>query len=288
MDRTEQGTITVDLDYTKPIRSFNKHVSSRPLLHSAVTGAGLGAAGYHGTDLAARAFLGMSLIGKDTPEKEAAWERLKASGRLKKLKIIAGVLGAGAGVAYPLINSYSSKHSFMDNIKKSLNKDKFYANNPEAWKRERDDALANPDPLNATYSPDRGATFDSGRTNYFPGNRFNKLEKISSLDHFLSENVPIRAAQNVIHRDPFLTMGQKATVNGIIGGTADGDTGLTSGEKLADSAIKVGFGAAAGFAFGKTLGTLFAFDEPEVRRMSQYGTVAGALFNSGILNKELQ
>ena len=81
-------------------------------------------------------------------------------------------------------------------------------------------------------------------------------------------------------------MGQKAAVNGIIGGTSDGESGMTSGEKLADSAIKVGFGAATGFAFGKTMGTLFALDDPQVKRLSQYGTVAGALFNSGILNKE--
>jgi hypothetical protein len=267
------------MDPRAPLRAYTKHIGSKPALASAALGAGGAAAGYFGTDLAARAFLGLSLIGKDTPEKEDKWEELKRSGRLAKLKTIAAVLGGGAGVAYPMISSYFKGHSGKDNLKKYLNTNKFERDNPSAMQLEIDEAKKNPDPLNPSYIMQPSATYQSGRT-------FSKYAS-DTLDYFMEDNIPIHQARQLVRRDPFLNMGQKATVDGIIGGTNDGDSGLTSSGTIADTAIKAGFGALTGFAFGKTIGSVFAFDDAERKRLSRTGAVAGAILNSGILSRKL-
>ena len=113
------------------------------------------------------------------------------------------------------------------------------------------------------------------------------MYKKSSLNTFFTENVPVHQARNIIHRDPFLSLGDKVTVDGIIGGTPEGDSGMTSGFSLTDTAIKAGVGAVAGFAFGKTMGNLFSLEDESIDRLSRYGGVAGAIYNTGILNGKL-
>ena len=113
------------------------------------------------------------------------------------------------------------------------------------------------------------------------------MNKIAGWDAYSSNHIPVHGAIGVIERDPFLTMGQKKTINGFIGGTPEGTSGNISGQTIANVAVKAGVGGLTGFAFGKTMGNLFALETEQINRLAQFGGVAGAIYNTGILNETI-
>ena len=273
-----------------PFKAYSKHVASRPLLDSAAHGAVGAGLGYAGGTLASRVLLGMPFqdkseeeISKMTPEQHLAYLRKKkiladnkASGKQRKAQIIGSLLGGAAGAALPLGQSLNTGISLEQNMSKALNKEEFYKDNPDVLDQERQDAR-NSTKRKTRFRP--GATpFDSGRS---------RLYKKGSWDSYTSNHIPVHVAMGVIERDPFLTLGQKKTINGFIGNTYEGDSGSISGQTIANTAVKAGIGGLAGFAFGKTLGNIFALESEQVNRLSRYGGVAGAIYNTGILKETL-
>jgi len=133
-----------------------------PVLESAVLAPAAGLTARFGTDLIARALMGMTLLGKDSDVKEAAWKRTQGSKRYGTFKNIVTGLGAAAGAAYPMMKNYRKEHSLADNASKYINRDSFYKDNPGALEREEIQAVRNPPSAAPNYMPGMG--FRSGRT----------------------------------------------------------------------------------------------------------------------------
>jgi hypothetical protein len=145
----------------KPIQAYS-HLERSPALEASVLAPAAGVAAYYGSDLVARAMIGMTLLGKDTAAKEKAYADMKEGGGYKTFRNVVTGLGAAAGAAYPMIKNYNSKRSFGDNVSKFINRDKFYKDNPEALAQENADALAGPPQAVKNYLP--GSGFASGRS----------------------------------------------------------------------------------------------------------------------------
>jgi hypothetical protein len=280
-------------DPRAPFRAYNRTVGKSPLLDAGVRGAAGAAAGYYGATALHKLLTGISTdkvsdedLAKLSPaerqkalQRNAVIDKWEKSGRIDKIKRMYALAGGGLAASTPLIQSISSHHGVKDNLSKLINKEKFFDDNPEAAQLEISEAK---DKDAIPFTAGSGG-FEAGRTRHAGRN----LYKTSALQTFFSQNVPVHQARQMIQRDPFLTLGEKTTVDGIIGGTPEGDSGMTSGASIASTALKAGVGAVGGFALGKTLGNLFALESEHIDRLSQYGGVAGAIYNTGILNRSL-
>jgi hypothetical protein len=103
---------------------------------------------------------------------------------------------------------------------------------------------------------------------------------------FNKKNIPVHQGRQLIHRDPFLTDHNKASVDYLMRNSGEGDSGSISGKDVAQTAIKAGIGLATGIAFGKTLGNLFSMGTAQTNRLSNIGAVAGAIYNTGIFSEK--
>ena len=319
-----------------PFKEYEKYVGSKPIVESALLGAGGALAGRTGADVLGRMMLGLSVVGEDDPAKEEAWLRFKNSDRYKSLKNLSTGAGLALGALYPMYKSYNGNMALGDNIKKYFNKSGFYKNNPGQLQKDVVYAKDNPPGSDLPYIPNPHA-YNSGRTinmdkigssqgdkvvriwaDYFkqmddasgltavlqsaqkeastaevPSDTMR--EQISKMFYagmdkeaffnpysntneqlqypFISPIIPVHQGIQMIERDPFLTENNKQQVQYIMSHTGEGDSGSVSGFDLADSAIKAGVGLAAGIAFGKTMGNLFALDSAKTDRHLVNGAV---------------
>jgi hypothetical protein len=138
-------------------------IQGRPVVESAVLAPLGGLIARGGSDLTARALLGLSLIGKDEATKERAFSRMKAGKGYKTFKNVLTGAGALAGAAYPMVKNYNSNVSLKENLSKYTNRDQYYKDNPGALEQEGRDAVASPNQAVDEYIPG-GAGYRSGRT----------------------------------------------------------------------------------------------------------------------------
>jgi len=144
-----------------PFKAYSA-LERSPALESAVLAPAAGLTARYGSDLVARALLGMTLLGKDSEAKEAAWRRTRNSKSYGTFKNIVTGLGAAAGAAYPMMKNYRKEHSLAGNASKYIDRDSFYKDNPDALVREEAQAFNNPPSAAPNYMPGQG--FTSGRT----------------------------------------------------------------------------------------------------------------------------
>ena len=119
-------------------------IQDRPVLESAMLAPLGGLVARGGSDLVARALLGLSMFGRGEPEKERAFARMKSGKGYKTFKNILTGLGATAGAAYPMVKTYNPKLSLSDNLSKYLDREKFYKSNPNVKDQEAISAILNP------------------------------------------------------------------------------------------------------------------------------------------------
>jgi hypothetical protein len=150
------------VNYKAPFEAYQK-LSDLPMMESAALGTAGGLGARMGSDLLARAFLGLSLIGKDTKAKEEAFARMQAGKGYNTFKNLATVLGLGAGVAYPMLKNYNSRMGLKDNLMKYIDRKGFYDRNPDQLKADADFAKQNKPNATMPYVADP-RQFRSGRS----------------------------------------------------------------------------------------------------------------------------
>jgi hypothetical protein len=102
------------------------------------------------------------------------------------------------------------------------------------------------------------------------------------VNPFAHERVPIKHTIDLLNQDPFLTVGQKDFSTHVVQGAEMDGSGLTSGKKLARSALRAGVGFGTAYAFGKTLGNVLSLPKPATERLSRVGGLAAAVVTTGI------
>jgi len=94
--------------------------------------------------------------------------------------------------------------------------------------------------------------------------------------------VPVKHSLDIIWNDQFMDGRTKITAALPFQNADEGKTGLVSEQDLARGAVRAGFGGAAGYVAGKTLGTVFGAPPPVVQTLSWTGALAGILKNTGV------
>jgi hypothetical protein len=140
-------------------------IQDRPVLESAMLAPLGGLVARGGSDLVARALLGMTMLGKGDPAKERAFARMQSGKGYKAFKNILTGLGTVAGAAYPMVKTYNPKLSLSDNLSKYWDKGQFYKDRPGVKDQEAISAILNPPQAVATGSvPSLDTPFRSGRS----------------------------------------------------------------------------------------------------------------------------
>jgi hypothetical protein len=134
-----------------------------PIAESAVLGTGGALAGYYGSDLAAKAILGLSMFGKGNAEDDATWEEVKNNPSYATFRNVLAGVGGLAGAAYPMVKSYNKNMTLGDNLSKYVNRNEFYKNNPRQLESDMLDALNNPPSAINSTSDNMHRKYDSGR-----------------------------------------------------------------------------------------------------------------------------
>jgi hypothetical protein len=257
-----------------PGKIYNQLIGNKPLLEALVLGAGGATAGYMGGKFMARKALAGVLAGKSPAEREAILRELESEDTSRFARRLGGVLGGLVGVAYPLQKAWRRKpgSTWKDQMGAML-----------STKGQEDEALyrtqqaLKPRPKKALGKK----PFVSGRT---PG--MNKYQSFEFSDPFVSERVPISYSIDLIQRDPFLSIPQKAVTTGLLEGSAGGaKAGSSSGMDLTKAAIRAGVGFGTAYAFGRAATSVLGLPLPQAKKVSQYGGLAGALVNTGIFQE---
>lgn len=271
---------------------YNKTIGSNPLLETGTLGTAGGALGYYGGGFAASKMLAMLMAGKSPEERAEAYRQLREDGTIDLIKNIGGGLGALGGVGYGLQKNIDMRNG-LSGMFDSLTSGKHWSD-PQVQDRLKAVDAARQNALKTQYS---STSYSSGRTPQTAGG-MQKEHALSDgifgmndalLDRGISsfQQIPIRQAMSTVDRDPFLSPPQKEIVNTVLSSTSDGDSGVTTGKSLMQSALQLGVGATAGYLFGRAAGSLFSLPPAVTDRLSTSGAVAGALVNTGIFSELL-
>jgi hypothetical protein len=90
---------------------------------------------------------------------------------------------------------------------------------------------------------------------------------------------------DLINQDPFLKPPAKGAAGFIVEGAAPGGSGLVSGRDIMRSAIHAGAGYVGAYLFGKAIGSIVGLPPDVVEDISKKGGIAGAVLNTGVLEK---
>lgn len=219
-----------------------------------LAGAAGGAAGYYGSKALSNFIISLLFANKSYEERKELLERVSRDNRLNKLTALIG----GAAAAY-FAGGRDLKFDNWDNFKNSF-KNREYLKSPEAYKKYTDN-------LNSSL---RGEWYNS---------------KTAGDNMYMEDNIPIKTSLRLVDEDLFLNPFEKSVTGSLIYGAENKDSGLTSGKKLTDSAIRAGVGFVPSYMFGKGVGTVLGLPAPIRDRISFAGGLAGAVINSGILKE---
>jgi hypothetical protein len=261
---------------------YNKTVGSNPLIEAAGLGTAGALAGYYGSGLAANKSLDalMAMTGAKTPQEKAAIRaQMQREGTMRWIKIISALAGGGLGAAYALRKHMDTGSGLKGALSSITNKD-YWSKNPKAvedfkkrHKEEKDKSYFDSAKERSDYLD---SIYDSGR---------GKIASLQMEDPFIHERVPIKYTMDTIQRDPFLDLESKAYTNSIIGGAENAESGVTSSKSIMRSALHAGVGFGSAYAFGNVIGSIFSLPEKNTKRLSNIGGIAGAIVNTGILEK---
>lgn len=263
------------LSLTDVTRGYHKYVGSKPLVETAVLGTAGAAGGYLAGDFAARKVLNMLMMGKSEEEKQRMLDELHADGDgLSFIRGTTAALGGALGAGYSAYKHMDRNNGIRGAIH-SMVSPNYYKNNPDRLQSIIEDSKDN------LRKPRYSATQLS--TGYSSGRTPKDLDKYSSLDDpFVKDTVPLSASMDLIHADPFLTLGQKNITGMLLEGAEGQTSGLASGKDLTRSAIRLGAGLLTGYTFGQVASKLLSLPPDLTGRLSNTGAIAGGLINTGI------
>jgi len=134
---------------------------------------------------------------------------------------------------------------------------------------------------------DKNPSWTKGRTK----GALNKIrdwfwKKSNFIDEFdlpyTRDNIPISYSLDLIKSDDYLDVYKKNELTTIITGAENSDSGITSGQKLTQSAIRMGKAAVPAYLFGRSVGTMLGLPKPISTRLGKIGGIAAATIKSGI------
>jgi hypothetical protein len=264
-----------------PFSWYRKSIGSHPLIETGSLGAGGALAGYHGANYMANKTLQnlIYMTGAKTPQEvEAIKQQLEEDGTMRWIKVLGGVAGAGLGAGYALQKHVDTSSGLRGAIS-SLTDADYYTKNPDALKRLKASKKEKKDEAYQEGGRDRADFLDSV---YDDG----RLAKQGSLDDpFTSRRIPISYTLDTIQGDPFLSIQDKERTNSFIFGAENSDSGVTDSRSIMRSALQAGIGFGVAHTFGKVIGNIFSLPEENTQRLSTIGGIAGAIANTGILER---
>jgi len=112
------------------------------------------------------------------------------------------------------------------------------------------------------------------------------MEKLSSslVENANFDKDIVRPSEMIgaINNDKFLNSWEKLQAGTLISNSDKEKKGLTSGKKIAGTALRAGIGFLPSYYFGKTVAGIAGLPKDTLNRMGALGGMAGALYNSGI------
>lgn len=103
---------------------------------------------------------------------------------------------------------------------------------------------------------------------------------------FTQNKIPVYHSLSTINDDPFLDDDSKSTVLKSIYGADNKTSGLISGKQLMTGALRAGAAYVPAYYFGKTVGSILALPEDVSHKVSMFGGLASAIYNSGIVKQD--
>jgi hypothetical protein len=248
-------------------KNYQKHIGSRPIAESLLLGSLLGYGAYKGAPYIARPLMKAFMPGASDREVEHALADAKRDGRLGDVAKIMGLGAGAAGALYPAVKSTNFSGSAGDAVRSYLGRD-FYSQDEPAAKYQR--------------AAHRKAVLDRSRQQKQDVPDFYKFS--SFQDPLVGTNIPISYSLDLLSQDPFLRAPEKEIASSLVQGSGE-DSGLTTGQNIARTALRAGVGFVPAYAFGKVMSGIAGLPEAEARRVSLAGGVAGAIYNTGIIQE---
>ena len=107
------------------------------------------------------------------------------------------------------------------------------------------------------------------------------LPMVNYLGRMDENIIPKRQSVDLLHTQyPVLGLNNTLLLGGALQNSGDGRSGLISTRDIIKGLMGAGFGAAAGWAAGNVMGTIFSQPADVKARMGHYGAIGGAILNS--------
>jgi hypothetical protein len=270
--------------------TYGKTVERIPLVEAGVLGGIGGVGGYYGGGLLAEQMLKLVMANKTPEERQELMRQMEEDGTLEQIRKMSAGAGALAGVGYAAHKGMDTNRGLSGMAESMVNPK--YWEDPDVRRRLHAVDKARLQAAESSGYPGYGRGYSSGRTLGKQGSLSDSAvsvinDRLLETGIFNAPRIPISSSVDTINRDPFLTLPQKNISETIFSNTSAGDSGVTSGKSLMQSALQLGVGAGAGYLFGRAASVLFSMPPSVTKSLSNSGAIAGALVNSGIFSELL-
>ncbi|MHC4617935.1 MAG: hypothetical protein ACYTEQ_09300 [Planctomycetota bacterium] len=258
---------------------YEKTVGANPIVEALTLGAAGALVGHHGSKAGLRGI--DKALGISSEDTQTSLE----GGVFGDVQTVATLFGSAVGMIYAA-NKHGDFRSGMGGFAKSMTTPGYWDKNPEALRRARQAGyLKGYGILGPKRYERRHYGTGSGRMSQKYGS---EKEAFVFGGEFTKETIPVHQSTNIIKEDPYLTWRQKDFTSGIVDSAeGGGGSGLTSGRQVAQSAVHAGVGFGAGYLFGKAMSSIFSLPPAQAKKVSKSGGLAGAIINTGVLEKIL-
>jgi hypothetical protein len=250
-------------------KTYQKHIGSRPVLESLLAGGALGYGAYKATPFISRKLMERFMAGASDQEIEHALQDAKREGRMADVGKTLGIAGAATGALYPFLKRTNFSGSAGDAVRSYLGGG-FYSQNEPIAKYNR--------------QAHRKGAMDRVRERHNPIPIPGIPKSASFQDPLVNSRIPVSYSLDLLNSDPFLREQDKVITSAILEGSEEG-SGITSGKGIIRTAIRAGVGFVPAYAFGKVITGIADMPEPAAKRLSLAGGLAGAIYNTGIIQE---
>jgi hypothetical protein len=258
-----------DLNLSRIGRAYGK-VEKRPWLEALLLGGGGALAGHYGGRMMAKGMMA------NVPGLRNLSQNVHPDAKEEAIRSVQGMtaaLGGSLGALYAISKhgDFTNLPSFIHSMRKGRPADLTAQHAGDIRK-----GITAPRYQHQPFDPLR--SFKTGSSDMYHIRDFVQEFK-NPYEH---ERVPIKHSIDLLNEDPFLTVGQKSFSTHVMQGSEMDGSGLTSGKKIARSALRAGVGFGTAYTFGKTMGTVLGLPKPAKERLSRVGGLAAAVVNTGI------
>lgn len=250
-------------------RAYHNTIGSRPIAESTLLAALMGYGAYKGAPLVAKPLMRAFMPGASEREVEMALADARREGRMGNVQKILGASAGVAGAAYPFLKSTNFRAGWGPGVRSYLGKD-FYSKDEPAAKYDR--------AVHRKGVVDR----EKAKLQTIPDNYSFREGSAGFQDPLVGTRIPVSYSLDLLQKDPFLREPEKAIASSLVQGSEE-ESGITSGKSIAQTALRAGVGFVPAYAFGKVMTGLAGMPQPAAENASLAGGIAGAIYNTGIL-----